>query len=53
MVGIIQTDLIQDRYFLKTQELALEEPWSGDEIGIFIIKENYSTLRFDGLAWSY
>ncbi len=46
-------DPIQDRYFLKTQELLLEEPWSGDEIGIFIIKENYSTLRFDGLAWSY
>jgi prepilin-type N-terminal cleavage/methylation domain-containing protein len=44
-------DPIQDRYFLKTQELLLEEPWSGEEIGIFIIKENYSTLRFDGLAW--
>lgn len=44
-------DPIQDRYFLKTQELLLEEPWSGDEVGIFIIKENYSTLRFDGLAW--
>ncbi|MGC6505114.1 MAG: type II secretion system protein [Coraliomargaritaceae bacterium] len=45
-------DPIQDRYFLKTQELLLEEPWSGDEVGIFIIKENYCTLRFDGLAWT-
>ena len=46
-------DPIQDRFFLKTQELLLEEPWSGEEVGIFIINENYSTLRFDGLKWIY
>ena len=44
---------IQDRYFLKTQELLLGEPWNDNEVGIFIINDNYSTLRFDGLAWSY
>lgn len=42
---------IQDRYFLKTQELLLGEPWSGNEVGAFIITENYSTLSFDGLVW--
>ncbi|MGB0343754.1 MAG: type II secretion system protein [Coraliomargarita sp.] len=51
----IGDDPIQDRFFLKSQELRLKMPWSGknEGVGIFIINENYSTLRFDGLAWSY
>ena len=46
---------IQERYFLPGQELRLKEPWSGnqDEVGIFIIDEDFSTLRFDGLQWEY
>ena len=45
--------LIQNRYFLKTQELLLGEPWTSAEVGIFTITENFSTLRFDGLQWHY
>ena len=45
--------LIQNRYFLKTQELLLGEPWTFAEVGIFTITENFSTLRFDGLQWHY
>jgi hypothetical protein len=44
---------IQNRYFLKTQELLLGEPWTSAEVGIFIITEPFSTLRFDGLEWHY
>ena len=44
---------IQNRYFLKTQELLLGEPWSFAEVGIFTITEPFSTLRFDGLQWHY
>jgi hypothetical protein len=44
---------IQNRYFLKTQELLLGEPWTSAEVGIFIITEAFSTLRFDGLEWHY
>ena len=44
---------IQNRYFLKTQELLLGEPWTSAEVGIFIITESFSTLRFDGLGWHY
>ena len=44
---------IQNRYFLKTQELLLGEPWTFAEVGIFTITENFSTLRFDGLQWHY
>ena len=46
-------DSIQNRYFLKTQELLLGEPWNQNEVGIFTITENFSTLRFDGLQWHY
>ena len=46
-------DSIQNRYFLKTQELLLGEPWTFAEVGIFTITENFSTLRFDGLQWHY
>ena len=44
---------IQNRYFLKTQELLLGEPWTFAEVGIFTITDNFSTLRFDGLQWHY
>ena len=44
---------IQNRYFLKTQELLLGEPWTSAEVGIYIITESFSTLRFDGLGWHY
>ena len=44
---------IQNRYFLKTQELLLGEPWTFAEVGIFAITEPFSTLRFDGLQWHY
>jgi hypothetical protein len=44
---------IQNRYFLKTQELLLGEPWTSAEVGIFSITEAFSTLRFDGLEWHY
>ena len=44
---------IQNRYFLKTQELLLGEPWTSAEVGIFSIAEAFSTLRFDGLEWHY
>lgn len=46
---------IQERYFLPGQELRLKEPWSGnqDEVGIFVIEEGFSTLRFDGRQWEY
>lgn len=46
-------DPIQNRYFLKTQELLLGEPWTFGEVGIFTISDNFSTLRFDGLQWHY
>ena len=46
-------DPIQNRYFLKSQELLLGEPWTFAEVGIFTITENFSTLRFDGLQWHY
>jgi len=46
-------DPIQNRYFIKTQELLLGEPWTFAEVGIFTITENFSTLRFDGLQWHY
>lgn len=46
-------DPIQNRYFLKTQELLLGEPWTFAEVGIFTISDNFSTLRFDGLQWHY
>lgn len=44
---------IQNRYFLKTQELLLGEPWTSAEVGIFSITDAFSTLRFDGLEWHY
>jgi prepilin-type N-terminal cleavage/methylation domain-containing protein len=44
---------IQNRYFLKTQELLLGEPWTSAEVGIFSITEAFSTLRFDGMEWHY
>jgi len=44
---------IQNRYFLKTQELLLGEPWTSAEVGNCIITEPFSTLRFDGLQWHY
>ena len=44
---------VQNRYFLKTQELLLGEPWNQNEVGIFSITEAFSTLRFDGLQWHY
>jgi prepilin-type N-terminal cleavage/methylation domain-containing protein len=44
---------VQNRYFLKTQELLLGEPWTSAEVGIFSITEAFSTLRFDGLQWHY
>jgi prepilin-type N-terminal cleavage/methylation domain-containing protein len=54
LAGWTNTDLhIQNRYFLKTQELLLGEPWTFAEVGIFTITENFSTLRFDGLQWHY
>jgi prepilin-type N-terminal cleavage/methylation domain-containing protein len=55
-------DYIQNRYFLRSQELLLSEPWPIDpnavppeypEVGIFTISETFSTLRFDGLEWQY
>lgn len=55
-------DYIQNRYFLRSQELLLGEPWPIDpdadspeypEVGIFTISETFSTLRFDGLEWQY
>jgi prepilin-type N-terminal cleavage/methylation domain-containing protein len=46
-------DPIQNRYFLKTQELLLGEPWTFGEVGIFTISDNFSTLRFDGLQWHF
>jgi len=53
--------LIDNRYFLKTQELLLSEPWpipnatflEYPKVGNFIITEAFSTLRFDGLEWHY
>ena len=42
-----------DRFFLLGQELLLGEPWKFSEIGIFVIDETFSTLRFDGLQWHY
>ena len=44
---------IENRYFLINQELLLKEPWSQNDVGIFSITENFSTLRFDGLVWHY
>jgi hypothetical protein len=44
---------IQNRYFLLNQELLLKEPWNQNEVGIFTITDNFSTLRFDGLQWHY
>ena len=46
---------IQERYFLPGQELSIREPLSGnqDEVGIFVIEEGFSTLRFDGRQWEY
>jgi len=46
-------DYIQNRYFLRSQELLLGEPWTQTEVGIFTISETFSTLRFDGLEWQY
>ena len=46
-------DSIQNRYFLKSQELLLGEPWNFTEVGIFTITKNFSTIRFDGLQWDY
>jgi hypothetical protein len=52
--GWANTDpYVQNRYFLKTQELLLGEPWNQNEVGIFSITEALSTLRFDGLEWHY
>lgn len=45
--------LSESRYFLKTQELLLGEPWTSEVVGIFSITEPFSTLRFDGLQWHY
>ena len=45
--------LSESRYFLKTQELLLGEPWTSGVVGIFSITEAFSTLRFDGLEWHY
>ena len=45
--------LSEIRYFLKTQELLLGEPWTSGVVGIFSITEAFSTLRFDGLEWHY
>ena len=45
--------LSESRYFLKTQELLLGEPWTSEVVGIFSITEAFSTLRFDGLQWHY
>ncbi len=45
--------LSENRYFLKTQELLLGEPWTSGVVGIYIITESFSTLRFDGLEWHY
>ena len=45
--------LSENRYFLKTQELLLREPWTSGVVGIFSITEAFSTLRFDGLQWHY
>ena len=45
--------LSESRYFLKTQELLLGEPWTSGVVGIFSITEAFSTLRFDGLQWHY
>tara|TARA_B110000093_G_scaffold179871_1_gene220822 strand:+ start:1896 stop:3305 length:1410 start_codon:yes stop_codon:yes gene_type:complete len=54
LAGWTNTDLhIQNRYFLKTQELLIGEPWTFAEVGIFTITDNFSTLRFDGLQWHY
>ncbi|MEC8208829.1 MAG: prepilin-type N-terminal cleavage/methylation domain-containing protein [Verrucomicrobiota bacterium] len=44
---------IENRYFLLNQELLLKEPWNQNDVGIFSITENFSTLRFDGLGWHY
>mgnify|MGYP001218354865 CR=1 FL=1 len=44
---------LQNRYFLLGQELLLGEPWNFSEVGIFLIEEGFSTLRFDGLQWEY
>ena len=46
---------IQERYFLPGQELRLRESLSGNQevVGIFLIEEGFSTLRFDGLQWEY
>jgi hypothetical protein len=44
---------IQNRYFLKTQELLLVEPWTEQDVGSFILTEPFSSLRFDGLQWQY
>ena len=52
-----------DRFFLIGQELLLGEPWkltlsadgfpTSSEVGIFVIDETFSLLRFDGLQWHY
>ena len=44
---------LQRRYFLLGQELLLGEPWNFSEVGIFVIDELFSTLRFNGLQWNY
>lgn len=49
----VTDDSVQERYFLKSQELLLEAPTSGREVGIFVIERNYQTLRYDGLRWKY
>jgi prepilin-type N-terminal cleavage/methylation domain-containing protein len=44
---------IQERYFLKLQALLLEDPSTGNEAGVFIVKDSFEMLRYDGLRWEY
>lgn len=54
LIGWSSSDpYVQNRYFLRSQELLLGEPWEQNEIGILTISEHFSTLRFDGLEWHY
>ena len=46
-------DFIQNRYFLAGEELPFNEPWGGNQVGVFVIDKVFSTLRFDGLQWHY
>ncbi len=49
----VADDSVQERYFLRSQELLLGLPANGEVAGVFVIDKSFQTLRFDGLKWGY